>query len=395
MENRKIKRMYLLSFLFTFHIALSSYVNSTFLTGVISEKFVGVLYTLAALLTLAVFSKSVNILKYFGNRKLTMTFLALNMTALAGIISSTNQLLTSISFIIFAATNTLVLFCIDIFIEHWSDEGKTGKTRGLYLTIINIAWMLSPLISAYLITTQGGYKAIYGLAFIMVALMTFGLLFSTKTFKDKIYIKTPFIETFRYLLTNKHLMAIVGINFLLQFFYAWMVVYTPIYLYDHIGFTWDEIGIAFTVMLAPFVILGLPIGILVDKYHFKRRNILRVGFAIAIISTVSISFITSESVAFWAVVLFMTRIGASMIETASEIYFFSQVSDEDANLLSIYRDMYPIAYIIAPTIATLVFFVIPFKYLFVILGLILSVGFYLIPKLKKINHEAISIPSKN
>lgn len=395
MENRKIKRMYLLSFLFTFHIALSSYVNSTFLTGVISEKFVGVLYTLAALLTLAVFSKSVNILKYFGNRKLTMAFLALNMTALAGIISSTSQLLTSISFIIFAATNTLVLFCIDIFIEHWSDEGKTGKTRGLYLTIINIAWMLSPLISAYLITAQGGYKAIYGLAFIMVALMTFGLLFSTKTFKDKVYIKTPFIETFRYLLTNKHLMAIVGINFLLQFFYAWMVVYTPIYLYDHIGFTWDEIGIAFTVMLAPFVILGLPIGILVDKYHFKRRNILRVGFAIAIISTVSISFITSASVALWAVVLFMTRIGASMIETASEIYFFSQVSDEDANLLSIYRDMYPIAYIIAPTIATLVFFVIPFKYLFVILGLILSVGFYLIPKLKKINHEAISIPSKN
>ncbi|NCU28212.1 MAG: MFS transporter [Candidatus Moranbacteria bacterium] len=395
MENRKIKRMYLLSFLFTFHIALSSYVNSTFLTGVISEKFVGVLYTLAALLTLAVFSKSVNILKYFGNRKLTMAFLALNMTALAGIISSTSQLLTSISFIIFAATNTLVLFCIDIFIEHWSDEGKTGKTRGLYLTIINIAWMLSPLISAYLITAQGGYKAIYGLAFIMVALMTFGLLFSTKTFKDKVYIKTPFIETFKYLLTNKHLMAIVGINFLLQFFYAWMVVYTPIYLYDHIGFTWDEIGIAFTVMLAPFVILGLPIGILVDKYHFKRRNILRVGFAIAIISTVSISFITSASVALWAVVLFMTRIGASMIETASEIYFFSQVSDEDANLLSIYRDMYPIAYIIAPTIATLVFFVIPFKYLFVILGLILSVGFYLIPKLKKINHEAISISSKN
>lgn len=382
----KIRRMYLLSFLFTFHIALSSYINSTFLTNVISEKYVGMLYTLSSLLALALLSRSVNILKYFGNKKLTLSFLLLNMLALVGIISSSSPILTSVSFIVFSATNTLVLFCIDIFIEHFSDPTKTGKTRGLYLTIVNIAWMLSPLISAMLITKTGGYTAIYVLAFVMVALMTLGLVFSVKTFKDKVYIKTPFIETFKYLLTNRHMLAIVSINFLLQFFYAWMVVYTPIYLYDHLGFTWDQIGIAFTAMLAPFVILGYPLGILVDKYHVKRRNILKLGFAIAIISTVSIFFITSMNVLLWALVLFMTRVGASMIETAGEIYFFDHIDDQDANLLSIYRDMYPIAYIIAPTIATLIFLVLPFKYLFIILGLILSVGFYIIPKLKKIKN---------
>ncbi len=382
----KIKKIYLLSFIFTFHIAISSYVNSTFLTSIISEKYVGMLYTLSSLLALALLSKSVNILKNFGNKKMTLSFLVLNMLSLVGIISSISPLLTSISFIVFSATNTLVLFCIDIFIEHFSDPSKTGKTRGLYLTIINIAWMLSPLLSAYLITKKGGYTSIYALAFFMVALMTIGLVFSVRTFKDKAYIKTPFIETFRYLLSKRHMWAIVSINFLLQFFYAWMVVYTPIYLFNHMGFTWDQIGIAFTIMLAPFVLLGLPLGILVDKYHIKRRNILKVGFAIAIVSTISISFITSMNVILWAAILFMTRIGASMIETASEIYFFDHIDDTDANLLSIYRDMYPIAYIIAPTIATLVFLIAPFEYLFIILGLILMFGFYLIPKLKKINY---------
>lgn len=382
----KIRKMYFLSFLFAFHIALSSYINSTFLTGIISEKYVGMLYTLSSLLTLALLSKSVNILKNLGNKKLTILFLLLNMLALVGIIASINPVLTSVSFIVFAATNTLVLFCIDIFIEHFSDPSKTGKTRGLYLTIVNIAWMISPFISAKLITKTGGYTFVYVLAFAMVAIMTIGLVFSVKTFKDKVYIKTPFVETFRYLISNRHMWAIVSINFLLQFFFAWMVVYTPIYLYDHIGFTWDQIGIAFTVMLAPFVLLGLPLGILVDKYKVKRRNILKIGFAIAIISTISISFITTMNVLVWAIVLFMTRVGASMIETASEIYFFDHIDDQDANLLSIYRDMYPVAYIIAPTIATLIFFVLPFEYLFIILGMILSIGFYLIPKLKKIKN---------
>lgn len=382
MGSKKINRMYILSFLFTLHIALSSYVNSTFLSGVISEKYVGLLYTLSSLATLFLLSKSVNILKDFGNRKLTLVFLLFNMLALVGLITSQNPYVIGTSFVVFVATNTLVLFCIDIFIEHFSDQEKTGKTRGLYLTIINIAWMLSPLVAAFLITREGGYKTVYLLAFIAVIIMAIGLVFSVKTFQDKTYKKTPFLETFKYLKKNRHIFAIVTINFLLQFFFAWMVVYTPIYLYEHMGFGWSKIGIMFSIMLAPFVILGLPLGVLVDKYHFGKRKLLVVGFVIIIISTVSISFITSMSVALWALVLFMTRVGASIIETVGEIYFFSEITDEDANLLSIYRDMYPVAYIIAPVVATMVFFVLPFKYLFIILGIIMTIGFFIIPKLK-------------
>ena len=37
MNLSKINKMYVLSFLFTLHISLSAYVNSTFLTGIIKE----------------------------------------------------------------------------------------------------------------------------------------------------------------------------------------------------------------------------------------------------------------------------------------------------------------------------------------------------------------------
>lgn len=391
MEIKKIKKIYFLSFLFSLHIALSAYINSTFLTGIISEKFVGILYAISSLTILFILSKSVNILKNFGNRRLTLIFLLFNILSLVGLITSRNPYFIGLSFVVFTVTNTLVLFCIDIFIEHFGDPSKTGKTRGLYLTIVNIAWMLSPLIAAYLITREGGYQAIYLLAFVMAVAMAIGLVFSVKTFKDKTYKRTPLIETFKYLKTNKHMLAIVAINFLLHFFFACMVVYTPIYLFDHLRFNWDQIGVMFTIMLVPFVIFGLPIGVLIDKYHVSKRFLLKAGFIIMIISTISISFITSTSLSLWALVLFITRVGASMVETTGEIYFFSHVKDEDAYLLSIFRDMTPVAYLVSPLVATIVFMFLPFKYLFIVLGIIMCVAFYLIPKLK--HNHGITIPN--
>lgn len=387
MKLTKINRMYVLSFLFTLHIALSAYVNSTFLSNIISLKYVGILYTISSLTTLLLLSKSSNILKFFGNKKLTLWLLLANMLSLLGMITSKNPYVIATAFVVFISTNTQILLCIDVFIEHFGDNKTVGKNRGFYLMIINLAWMLSPLISAFLITKEGGYKTIYIAAFITTIIMTIGLLFSVKTYKDKTYKKTPFLETYRFLKTNHHMLAITIINFILQFFYAWMVVYTPIYLYEYIGLSWGQIGIIFTIMLAPFVIFGLPIGVLIDKYHINKRTLLYIGFIIISISTLIITGINTKNIIIWAIVLFMTRVGASIIETTSEIYFFTHIKEEETYLLSVFRDMVPVAYIIAPLISTLIFVFLPFKYLFIILSIILLSGLYYIPHLKH-NHES-------
>jgi MFS family permease len=394
MKLAKISRVYILSFIFALHIAISAYVNSTFLTGIIKEDYVGILYTIAFLLTLLLLIKNSSILKNFGNRKLIILFLIINMISLVGLVTSTNPYIIGASFILFSLTNTLVFFCIDIFIEHFGTSATIGKTRGLYLTILNIAWVLSPLFSTFLITKEGGYRAIYIVAFLMVSIMTIGLVFVTKSFEDKTYKKTPFLETFKYLKTNSHMFAIVIINFLLQFFYVWMVIYTPIYLYNHLGFTWDQIGVIFTIMLIPFVILEFPIGILIDKYNLNKKNLLYIGFSVMIIFTLLISFLSTYSLVVWAIVLFMTRVGASIIESTTEIYFFTHIKEEESNLLGVYRDMTPVAYIIAPMIATLVFLIFPYKYLFLILSIILITGFIYIPKLKHKHGNTISSPNQ-
>lgn len=394
MIKSKLNRMYILSFLFTLHISLSAYVNSSFLVKFISEKYVGLLYTVASIVTLLLLAKSAGILKYIGNRKFVIWLLLINMSSLLGMILSVDPYMIALSFIGFSTTNVLTFFCIDIFIEHFSNPETVGKTRGIYLTITSLAWMMSPLITGILITKGGGYGAIYVIAFITTLIMTIGLLLSVNNFKDKKYTKTPFMQTYRYLKTNSHMLAITLINFILQFFFVWMIIYTPIYLHEHIGFNWDQIGVIFTIMLAPFVIFGLPVGILIDKYHVKKRTLLYIGFIIMSISTLMIAKIGSMNIALWALVLFMTRVGASIIEITSEIYFFTHVREEDAYLLGVFRDMMPVAYIIAPLIGSLIFIFLPFKYLFVILSIFVLTGIYYITHLKH-SHGPTQIPNTN
>lgn len=378
--------MYIVSFFFTLHVALAAYANSTFLSGVMPAKYVGILYTLSAIMALVLLTRSAHILEYFGNKKLILALLLINMLSLVGLITVRLPYVIAIAFISFLTTNTLISLCLDIFIEHFGDKATIGKTRGIYLTITNLAWVLSPLASSFLITYEGGYRTIYLVAFMATIIMTFGLLLSVRTFTDAVYKKTPIIEAFKYLRTNRHMFAVSFINFVLQFFYAWMVVYTPIYLIEQIGFGWDSIGIIFTVMLLPFVLFGLPTGILIDKYHIKKRKLLIVGFIIMILSTFVISFITSKSIALWALVLFMTRVGASLVETTAEIYFFTHIKEEEAFMLGIFRDMTPVAYIIAPIIATIFLSYMPFQYLFIVLGIILISGIYYTTHLKH-NHD--------
>lgn len=394
MLKKKLYRIYIIAFVFTLHIAISAYINSTFIGQTIKESYVGLMYTAASLLTLLLLSNTQVILKYFGNRRLTLVFLLVNMASLATFIASSNPLYICIAFILFLATNTLVLFCIDIFIEHFGEPSSIGKTRGIYLTVTNLAWVASPMIASFLILNHGGYVAIYILAFIMTIIMTLGLFMSIRSFNDKQYTKTPFIDIYRFLRTNKHIMAITIINFILQFFFATMIVYTPIYLHQHMYIGWDKLGIIFTIMLVPFVLLGIPLGKIIDKYHVSKRLLITIGLIIISISTMTISHLGPVSVTTWALVLFMTRFGAAMVETVSEIYFFTHVREEDAYLLSFFRDMHPLAFIVAPLLCTIFLSIFEFKYLFLGLGIFVLSGLYYITRLKHNHEQRVPITNK-
>ena len=168
------------------------------------------------------------------------------------------------------------------------------------MSVTNAAWVIAPLLGG-LILTNGDYWKIYIVAALFLLVFLAILRLNLRDFTDPPYLKTSFIETFRTIFNKKTIRNIFISNFLLQFFYAWMIIYMPIYLHQYIGLSWKEIGVIFTVMLLPFVLFEFPAGRIADKR--LEKEILTMGFIVTAIFTASTFFIFSKNIFIWMFVL--------------------------------------------------------------------------------------------
>jgi MFS family permease len=371
-SKSSIYLIYLLGFLFAFRDAVPTYVNSTFLTSFSSENYVGLIYSFASIISIICFLIIPSILKKYGNRNTALFIASIDLFALSGLISIKDPTLLIMFFIISNIAVVLLAFINDVFLESYSSDNSTGQTRGFYLTSVNFAWMLSPLISAFFLKNNN-YWIIFAIASLPIFPYLFIISRRLKGFVDPNYPEPSLLVTISEIWKKVNLRRIFVVNFLIQFFYAWMVIYSPIYLHDHLGLDWTSIGIIFFVMLIPFVILDYPLGKLADR-KMGEKELLITGLIIMIISTISISFFQDSSIILWAIILFATRLGAATVEVMSETYFFKQIDGTGANIISSFRTMRPLSYITAPVIASVFLYLFDIKYIFLTLGLILVIG---------------------
>lgn len=369
--SRKRVLMYVIGCVYNLSYAIPTYVNSTFLAEFTSEKLVGIIYTASSILAIAMFIEMPGFLRRFGNFKTTLALLFLQLFSLAGLTVGGQTLAIISAFMLNFVSISLINFTLDVFLEGFSSNTKTGSIRGTYLTILNLAWLSSPILASHILG-DNVFSNIYATSGILllpvIALVFFGL----GNTKEPTYSRLPFWKSFGEVWADRNIKAILLIQFLLQFFYAWMIIYTPIYLHNTAGFEWSTIGVIFTIMLLPFTFLEAPLGRLADRNGEKK--ILSMGFMIIAISTICMAFINDHNPVIWTIVLFFTRVGAAAIEVMAETYFFKKVDATRTNIISFSRMMRPFAYILSPIVATLLFTVFDIKGLFVFLGLLMFYG---------------------
>ena len=90
-----------------------------------------------------------------------------------------------------------------------------------------------------------------------------------------------------------------------------------------------------------------------------------------------ISFLNTDEMIPWMVTMFLTRVGASFVETTTESYFFKHTTGSDANIISFFRITRPLAIIGGALLGSLALLYMPFQYIFVALGLSMSIGIVL------------------
>jgi MFS family permease len=380
----KIKRIivYFAGFLFSLPLALTSYINSTFLEQFVNKYFLSGLYVFASLVTIWGLIKMPKILTRFGNRSTALVLSLLLFLSLLLLAFSETSFFVIFAFILYFVTSNILIASLDIFIEDFSKNSNVGRFRGFYLTITNGAWVLAQVISGSIIA-KSSFTGIYLLSSIFMLLVAFIFIFFLSDFIDPKYKKVPILRTIKFFISNKHVSKIYLINFALRFFYTWMIIYTPIYLHEYLGFGWEQMGVIFTIMLLPFVFLSFPLGILSDKIGEKKMLIW--GFFISALFTLLIPLIKEPVVILWAGILFATRVGAATIEIMSESFFFKVETEENADAISFFRNTTPLSYIIGPLFAIPILYYIPsFKYLFFILGAVMLMGLFVSLRLKDV-----------
>lgn len=301
--------------------------------------------------------------------------------ALLGILIASRDVFWIVSiFTLHNAVNPIILLNLDNILENSTNNNVTGRMRAIFLTLMNMTAVVSPIIVGSILT-EASYKTIY----ILSALALFPLLYIIirrfKNINDNNYHHPYLTNSIQTFLENKNIRNIYISNLLLQIFYSWVVIYAPLYLHENLGFNWQQIGLMISIALLPFVLLEIPVATLADK-KLGEKELLITGFIITTFSLFAITLTTIPSFIIWTSILLMSRVGASLIEITTESYFFKQINSSNQNLISTFRTAGPLGFIIGPIIGSALLIILSYQFIFAILGVIMLSGIYFGSRIK-------------
>lgn len=369
----RIMPLYLANLFLAFHYALLIYINSSFLEQFFSERSVGLIYIAGAILNLAVLINAKKILKRMSVRNLLLMLVSIESLAIIVLVGQKSALSVAAASVAHIGAIYGMVYCLDIYLESLTKDAEAGKVRTQFLTTANIMYAIAPSITGWLIT-GGSYRFVYVFSLLMLVPLAIIILSSFRLIYARTPARTDRTNAIASFFKNPALKNIFASRMLLDFFYSWMVIYTPIYLHQHIGLEWGEVGFVFSVMLFAFVLFEIPAGRLADS-KYGEKEMLSLGFVIMGFSTFLIPFIpASASVAIWAGTLFMTRVGASLVEAMTDTYFFKHVNASHEDYIGFYRTTHPLSYIIGPLTATAALMFLPMGMIFIVLACIMMTG---------------------
>jgi len=380
-KQTSLNILYFMAFFLTLAGALPTYIQSSYLENFVGLPAVTWFFITANLISIAAILLFPRFIKKFGNYQTTWWMSLLFIFSLTCQGLSSNPYLIFLFFVLMNIAFNLVWINMDIFVENYSNTSSTGKTRTIYFTIINLAWIISPVISSRLIILNN-YSTVFLVAAILIIPFLLILLFYAKKIRSKIYYKkTTIRKTLLKMYQNPDLRGIFWLSALLNIFFNAATVFIPIYLNKVIGFSWGQLGLMFSIMLIPFIIIEIPAGVIADKY-LGEKEMLYFGYFIIIICLCLFYTSTNNNFWFWTSLLFFSRIGASLLEAMRETYFFKKVCARDVDKINIFKASIPFGYLLGSLISLIVLIFLPINYIFIITALITCSAFPFLAMIK-------------
>lgn len=151
LRNKLLLVTYAMTFLYALHYAIPLYATSSYLHKYFSASIVSAIYVLGSMFALIISLSVSKSIKKFHTYQFAffITILEIVIVLLFG--NTENRYLLPIYFIIHFVLQILLYISLNVFIESFSKHTNTGSIRGLFLAILSLGILISPLFGGMLL----------------------------------------------------------------------------------------------------------------------------------------------------------------------------------------------------------------------------------------------------
>lgn len=349
--------------------ALASYAQSSYLSQFFSLSQIGFIAAASCIITLIWSSFHPGLIAKHGNYHSALITASLVLLSHIALAYSHTPWLIVIAVVLRYACLALLYVNLDLALEAISTATKIGSIRTKYLSIMNLAWLASPLLMTSIIG-DNNYQGIYAVSIFIIILFLIILLCHRRYLQQAFRFQgqeNNWLNSLSLMFKDSNLRPVFLSALTLQMFYSFAVLYIPIYLHQTMHIAWSDLGWIFTFMLIAFVVIQLPAGLMADRY-WGEKELLISGSLIIAAACICIYLATSASPWFWAWLLLFSRVGAALCEAMQEVYFFKQVTSSDLGLINLFRQSRSLGWLLGTTSAALLLLFTNIPNLFLIMS---------------------------
>lgn len=351
-KNKLLIVSYLLTLLYALHYGIPMYATSSYLHQYYNSAGVSLLYMLGSIVALLGSMSVAKYIRRFHTFGFTAGLVLSEIVIIVAFGLSKNPFLLGLFFITHFLLQTLLYVCLNVFIESFSKHAEIGSIRGLFLTLLNIGILISPLIGGTILAISS-FSTLYIVAACMLIPFIILVHMYLQHIGEPAYESINMFQALRVAWRNKNIRAALVAELVVQCFYAVMIIYSPLYL--------ATIGISLTVYLTailpfaliPLVVLPYELGYLADK-KYGEKELLIGGLLILAFTVFLCVIVTSSNPAVWVLILLGSRIGAACVETMAFTYYFKKIGPEDASLNALFSNTLSFATVIVGTLGIIV-----------------------------------------
>lgn len=379
--NGFIKTSLVMAWFFGFSLGLMSFFLSPYLASVFETDNVSAVYVIAEIIALVLFARYVRLVGQWGKTFVFLLLSVLQISILAGLLGSNGEAESAFFVIGYFALVPFFMMGFDMFLEAHSKDKDTGRVQGLYLLCSSLGFVPAPAIAGA-VSSAFGFQAIFFLA--LVCYLVVFVLATARYRKERIVPVSPKTSLFSAasrLVKHKGLSSIYFISILLEGFYVMTMMTFPLFLLDQ-GMTLEQNGLIFSLMVLPFLFVPYYSGRLADLL-WGEKEMLILGLLVMISALVAIAFSESSALLFWAFLFFLSRIGASLVETMRNAYYYKQVGGSDVALIAFFRTARSFGILLASLVVSAILSLTQsFESVFLAYSVALFVGVIVVTKIR-------------